>query len=110
MIKTFQDYEEIITGTAFYPNVGTGDTLALSYAALGLTGEAGEYAEKIKKYIRDGVLDKSLAVKELGDVLWYLTASAKELGYSLQDVAEINAVKLLSRKERGVLGGNGDER
>lgn len=64
----------------------------------------------MKKLIRDGKFDKPLAAKELGDVLWYLTASARELGYSLQDVAEINAVKLLDRKNRGVIQGNGDTR
>ena len=55
-------------------------------------------------------MDEPLAVKELGDVLWYLTRSANELGYSLVDVAEINLIKLTSRKERGVLQGSGDER
>lgn len=108
--KTFDEYESIIAETAMYPMVGEGTQMALAYTALGLTGEAGEFSEKIKKWIRDGVLDKPLAAKELGDVLWYLTASARELGFTLQDIAEINMVKLLSRKERGVLGGSGDER
>jgi NTP pyrophosphatase (non-canonical NTP hydrolase) len=110
MLKTFNDYEDIIRETAMYPDAGKGTQVALSYTALGLTGEAGEFAEKIKKWIRDGKLDKPLTVKELGDVLWYLTASARELGYSLQDVAEINAVKLLDRKNRGALQGSGDTR
>jgi NTP pyrophosphatase (non-canonical NTP hydrolase) len=110
MLKTFEEYEGIISETAIYPDVGKGSSMALSYAALGLTGESGEYAEKVKKYIRDGVFDKRLAAKELGDVLWYLTASARELGYSLQDIAEMNAVKLLERKRLGMLQGNGDER
>ena len=95
---------------ALYPEAGSGSTLALSYCALGLTGESGEYSEKIKKLIRDGKLDKPLALKELGDVLWYLTASAKELGFSLQDVAEVNIVKLSDRADRGKLQGSGDER
>ncbi len=106
----FKEYEETIKKFAIYPEAGQGTKLSLAYTALGLTGESGEYSEKIKKFIRDGVLDKRLAVKELGDVLWYLTASANELGYSLTDVAEINIVKLTSRQERGVLQGNGDER
>jgi NTP pyrophosphatase (non-canonical NTP hydrolase) len=73
-------------------------------------GEGGEFSEKVKKWIRDGVIDKRLAAKELGDVLWYLTASAKELGYRLQDIAEMNLVKLYDRKKRDVLNGSGDER
>lgn len=110
MLNTFNSYEEVITETALYPDAGRGSERALTYAALGLTGESGEYAEKVKKYLRDGVFDKRLAAKELGDVLWYLTASAKELGYSLQDIAEMNAVKLLERKRLNMIQGNGDER
>lgn len=106
----FDEYETIIAETAVYPNAGSGSSMALAYTALGLTGEAGEFSEKVKKRIRDGVFDARLAAKELGDVLWYLTASAKELGYSLQDIAEMNMVKLLSRKERGTLHGSGDTR
>ena len=106
----FKEYEQEIKKFAIYPEAGTGGTLAMAYTALGLTGEAGEYSEKVKKFIRDGVLDKRLAIKELGDVLWYLTASANELGYSLTDVAEINLVKLGDRANRGVLTGSGDSR
>lgn len=106
----FKEYEETINQFAIYPEAGKSTPLALAYCALGLGGEAGEYSEKVKKLIRDGKLDKPLAVKELGDVLWYLTRSANELGYSLVDVAEINLIKLTSRKERGVLQGSGDER
>ena len=106
----FSEYEHEINKFAIYPEAGKGTPMALAYCALGLGGEAGEYSEKVKKLIRDGKLDKPLAVKELGDVLWYLTRSANELGYSLVDVAEINLVKLTSRKERGVLQGSGDER
>jgi NTP pyrophosphatase (non-canonical NTP hydrolase) len=109
-MNLFNEYEKTINQFAIYPESGQGTPLALAYCALGLGGEAGEYSEKVKKLIRDGKLDKTLAVKELGDVLWYLTRSANELGYSLQDVAEINVVKLLDRQERGVLKGNGDER
>ena len=104
------DYENKINEFAIYPESGQGTPMALAYCALGLGGEAGEYSEKVKKLIRDGKLDKPLAVKELGDVLWYLTRSANELGYSLLDVAQINLVKLGDRKDRGVIRGNGDER
>ncbi len=106
----FKEYEEIISVTAIYPDAGKGTQLGLAYTALGLTGEAGEFSEKVKKWIRDGTFDKRLAVKELGDVLWYLTAAANELGYSLQDVAEINMVKLLERKKQDLIRGEGDER
>lgn len=110
MNLSFKEYEQTINQFAFYPESGQGTPLALAYCALGLGGEAGEYSEKIKKYIRDGTLIKGLAAKELGDVLWYLTRSANELGYSLHDIAEINVLKLTDRKERGVLKGSGDER
>lgn len=106
----FKEYEEQIKQFAIYPEAGTGSVLALAYTALGLTGEAGEYSEKIKKFVRDGTLSRPLAAKELGDVLWYVTAAANELGYTLVDIAEINLVKLYDRKKRDVLGGSGDER
>ena len=106
----FKEYEETINKFAIYPESGKGTPMGLAYCALGLGGEAGEYSEKVKKLIRDGVFDKRLAAKELGDVLWYLTRSANELGYSIQDIAEINLVKLTDRQTRGVLQGSGDER
>lgn len=109
-MKSFYEYEKTINQFAIYPESGQGSSMALAYCALGLGGEAGEYSEKVKKLIRDGKLDKPLAAKELGDVLWYLTRSANELGLSLQDIAEINVVKLLDRQTRGVLSGSGDER
>jgi NTP pyrophosphatase (non-canonical NTP hydrolase) len=86
-------------------------TETLWYPALGLAGEAGEVAEKIKKYYRDGhQLDRDLIVKELGDVLWYLSALASGLDIELDEVAEMNIEKLASRKERNVLHGEGDNR
>lgn len=109
-INSFYEYEKLAQQFALYPDAGTGSPLALAYTALGLGGESGEYSEKVKKLIRDGKFDKPLAAKELSDVLWYLTASAKELGYTLSDIAEINIVKLLDRQERGKLQGNGDSR
>ena len=110
MILKFEDYERIIAETDIYPGAGTGSSMAMAYTALGLTGKAGEFSEKVKKLIRDGKFDRELAVKELGDVLWYLTAAAHEIGFSLQDVAEINTVKLLARKDKGMLQGSGDTR
>ena len=78
---------------------------------LGLVGEAGEVAEKLKKSLRDGaVLDKEGMIKELGDVLFYVAACANFYGSTLEKVANLNMKKLNSRKKRGVLQGSGDNR
>lgn len=81
---------------------------------LGLVGEAGEVAEKIKKKYRlpeyRTEVDKHDIAKELGDVLWYLTALGEFYGVTLEDIAALNLDKLRSRKQRGVLGGTGDNR
>lgn len=105
------EYQEKAKATAVYPAMG----MNYSYPALGLVGEAGEVAEKVKKIIRDqdGVLTEENKIeigKELGDVLWYIAIMADEMGLTLQTVAEENLKKLWSRKERGVLGGSGDNR
>lgn len=77
---------------------------------LGLTGEAGEFCEKFKKYVRDGELDKEGALKELGDVLFYVAALATYLDVDLSEVADMNINKLLDRKARNVINGEGDYR
>lgn len=82
---------------------------------LGLGGEAGEVQEKFKKLLRDkrGELtpsDVTAIIKELGDVLWYVTSIAHLLGSSLEEVAQVNNAKLASRRQRQALGGSGDER
>jgi len=82
---------------------------------LGLVGEAGEVAEKFKKIVRDknGIVseqDKADIEKELGDVLWYISALSDYLGLPLQDVADKNLEKLFSRRYRGVQKGSGDNR
>jgi NTP pyrophosphatase (non-canonical NTP hydrolase) len=97
--------------TAVYP--GAGDNLI--YPTLGLAGEAGEVAEKVKKLIRDdsGVLSderRAAIAKELGDVLWYVAQVATEAGLDLDEIAAANLEKLLSRAQRGVLQGSGDDR
>lgn len=107
----FSEYQTFIKETLIYPHQGEN----LAYPALGLTGEAGEVADKIKKIIRDnnGVLDevrRNDIVQELGDVLWYLAALSSELGVTLEDVAEQNIKKLRDRKQRGTLQGEGDHR
>jgi len=78
---------------------------------LGITGEAGEVSEKIKKHVRDGTpLDKDGVIKELGDVLFYVAALATHLDEDLSEVAAINIEKLRDRKARGVIQGQGDNR
>lgn len=87
----------------------------LLHWVLGINGESGEIAEKVKKIIRDkggkvSAEDKQELAKEIGDVLWYLAVLAEDLGVSLDDIAVANLEKLQSRKKRGVLGGSGDNR
>lgn len=87
----------------------------LYHLVLGLVGESGEIAEKVKKLIRDhesdeSKLDKQDIAKELGDVLWYLAVLAEYLGCDLSEIAKNNIKKLASRQERGVLSGSGDDR
>ena len=107
----FNYYQKQAWTTAIYPNAGTD----LTYPTLGLCGECGEVAEKVKKIIRDknGVVnerDKEELAKEISDCYWYLGALCTTLGLNMNDVAQLNLDKLFSRKERGVLGGSGDNR
>lgn len=111
---TFEQYQLRSAETAVYPEVGTGSILAIAYCGLGL-GEAGEVQGKLKKILRDdnGVItdEKRKALRgEIGDVLWYLANLAGELDMGLEDIAQENIDKLASRRERGVLGGSGDNR
>lgn len=123
-LMTFKEYQQKTAETAIYKDniarldPSTSDRIdkiiCLAYVGLGL-GEVGELQGKIKKIIRDnnGIVNddmkKSLG-KELGDILWYISQTCSELGLDMGEVAEINLVKLASRKERGVLAGSGDER
>jgi NTP pyrophosphatase (non-canonical NTP hydrolase) len=105
------DYQKTALDTAMYPNRGNN----FAYPALGLAGEAGEVADKLKKVIRDNDGDLTQGVrdavaKEIGDVLWYVAVLAYEMGYDLSDIAQMNVNKLASRKERGVISGSGDNR
>lgn len=107
----FEEYQKESRRTAVYPSIGKN----YIYPVIGLAGESGEVSEKIKKVIRDknGVVDdetREAIKKELGDVLWYVSQLASELGLSLDDVAKTNIEKLLSRLERNVLAGSGDNR
>ena len=100
----FDEYQKFARSTAIYP-----DECKVVYPALGLCGEAGEVAEKVKKNIRDGKSLDGVGL-ELGDVLWYISALADDLGVSLEDVVKANVNKLYSRKARNKLQGDGDNR
>jgi len=107
----FDEYMKEAEVTAVYPNKGDN----WFYPILGLVGETGEIAEKLKKVIRDnnGVIDedrRNMLKKELGDVLWYMAALCCELGLSFDDVARHNIDKLMDRKKRGMIKGSGDTR
>lgn len=107
---TLDDYQRFAVGTAIY---GAGQ--AIIYPVLGLTNEAGEVAGKVKKVLRDnggmfGPKEVDGIVDELGDVLWYLAATARDLNMSLESIARRNLTKLADRKARNVIQGSGDQR
>jgi len=104
----FDDYQSSAKTTAIYPKqLNRG----IYYTAIGLAGEVGELLNKIKKIARDNAPVDTEALKdEMGDVLWYLSQIATELGISISDVAEANLNKLKGRKQRGVISGSGDKR
>lgn len=122
-------YQHIATKSAIYPGQGT--ALGLAYVALKLNGEAGEFAEHVGKAMRDDGLitiehngehylsgvrqpltpeRRALIIKEVGDVLWYLSAACNELGIPLSEAAAENLRKLCDRTERDALRGSGDDR
>ena len=112
------EYQKKAHETASYPCGTIGKeahAVNYLYPALGLAEEAGEVAGKFAKAIRDsaGKVDeerKAAIVKELGDVMWFVAELATCLEVDLDLVAEMNLQKLASRKERGVIGGSGDNR
>jgi NTP pyrophosphatase (non-canonical NTP hydrolase) len=104
------EYQRLSRSTAKYPRHE-----ALTYPALGLAGEAGEFADHAKKVIRDDGGEvtpqrREAMAKELGDVLWYVAQLASELDLDLEQIAQENLDKLRSRMERGMLSGSGDDR
>ena len=103
--QVFDAYQDFTDSTAIYP-----PEKGLEYTALGLASEAGEFAGKVKKMIRDKTYDTDAMIAELGDVLWYVARAAAELDVHLSDVAKDNVEKLKSRMERGKLKGSGDKR
>ena len=107
----FKTYQKKARLTAQYPNIDSN----YIYPTLGLVGEAGEVAEKVKKVIRDkkGIFDnesKKGLKKELGDVLWYLSNICTEFDFNLEDVALQNLEKLRLRSLNGKISGAGDDR
>lgn len=108
---TFDEYQNQAATTAVMDD----NQRLFVYTALGLNGEAGEVAEKVKKILRDhdgdlAQLDRDDIKKELGDVLWYVAMFARSIGISLDDVATTNIEKLASRQQRGKIRGSGDNR
>ena len=103
-------YQKVAKTTAIYPR-----EQAIIYPTLGLTGEAGEVANKVKKIIRDGS-DKTsedmvqAISSEIGDCLWYIAVLADDVGIKLSDIANANLEKLENRKKKGTIHGSGDER
>lgn len=116
--ETLNDYQVVAISSAIYPGQET--FFGLVYTTLKMNGEAGEIAEKVGKLLRDDKIQpnsttipaekRGQLLKELGDVLWYVAASAKELGFTLHEVANANIEKLASRSARGKLSGSGDNR
>lgn len=108
--KSLSSYQKTAKSFAKYP-----DDMKVIYPALGLCGECGEVAEKIKKVIRDkeGIFsekEKMEIKKELGDVLWYISNLSSDLGLNLSNIADVNLKKLKDRKKRGKISGSGDDR
>ena len=109
-ISDLDMYQQVAKTTAIYPR-----EQAIIYPTLGLTGEAGEVANKVKKIIRDGSNSKdeklvSEIKAEIGDCLWYISVLADDIGCKLSDIANANLVKLANRKEKGTIHGSGDKR
>ena len=107
----FDSYQIKARKTAIYPDLGSNNI----YPTLGLVGEAGEVAEKVKKVLRDkngnfDIESKEAIKKELGDVLWYLSNLCSEFNFSLNDVAMLNLEKLELRASSGKISGSGDDR
>lgn len=110
-MMTFEEYERLALRTA----AGKSKKNELFHLVLGLVGETGEIAEKMKKWVRDQASDESLVdvddlKKELGDVLWYTAVLAAYFDIPFGEIAEKNIAKLEDRQKRNVLAGSGDNR
>ena len=109
-ISDLDMYQQVAKTTAIYPR-----EQAIIYPTLGLTGEAGEVANKVKKIIRDGTnknnenLVQEISA-EIGDCLWYISVLAGDIGVKLSDIANNNLIKLANRKKNNTIHGSGDDR
>lgn len=104
-------YEQFVQDLARFPKAQNDPHIVSAmYCALGLAGEAGEVVEKVKKWHRDGRIDKQAVALELGDVLYYLVSLGLSMGYTLADIERMNVEKLESRRQRNQIHGNGDNR
>lgn len=98
----FDQYSNLAIRTASTPSLET-QNARLTCAALGLTGESGEVADHIKKYLFQGHdLETAKLVKEAGDILWYINLLADALGMSLEEIAAQNISKLAERYPGGL--------
>lgn len=107
--KMLKKYDDCMSTSKVY------DCLPIIYPILGLNGEAGEAAEKVKKCLRDnnGKFDeetKNAIKKELADVLWYIWAAADDMNTSLDEIMSIGIKKVKERQETNTVHGNGDDR
>jgi len=111
-MTTLEQYQNFTKTTAIYPDANTGNLGELVYLSLGLAGEAGEIANKVKKLYRDGMDPMKIyeVSTEVGDVFWYLVRLCDALGLDADRIIAGNIDKLSSRKSRGTLGGSGDNR
>jgi NTP pyrophosphatase (non-canonical NTP hydrolase) len=108
-MMTLDEYQGRAIKEAFYEKDD------ITYNALGITGEAGEIADHVKKMLRDdgGELTeerREILKKELGDVMWYVANMARRLDFKLSEIAQANIDKIIDRKSRGVQHGSGDNR
>jgi NTP pyrophosphatase (non-canonical NTP hydrolase) len=109
-ISDLDMYQKVALTTAIYPR-----EQAIIYPTLGLTGEAGEVANKVKKIIRDGSDSKdeklvSEIKAEIGDCLWYIAVLADDFDIKLSDIASANIEKLALRQKNNTIHGSGDDR
>lgn len=94
VMMELRDYQFLANRTA--KDLGFRD--GLIHAALGVTGEAGEFADAVKRVaIYDGVPNRANMVEELGDLLWYIAYACEVLGEPLEIVARDNIEKLKKR-------------
>lgn len=111
----FNEYQEWAKSTDVFKVTKNVTDSGYIAKILGLTGEAGEVADKFKKIVRDkkgkvSDIDKEEIIKELGDVLWYVATIARYMGVSFNEVAEKNIVKIEKRKANNRIHGSGDNR